>query len=394
MIAKSLGRPEAADLVGELLTMSLHALPHLYIQATQEFAHTMRRDRRTPTGLRIEGTNLRYAAISTLGIAQLADADQRELLAGNTAQDLVTVLASRGVAAPDLGGAALVGWATAEVGGVAPQDLFTRLLDAVRERATPRPTVDFAWTITALLAARHLGDVSDALEQAVERLLTSQGAAGIFPHALPRVSLGRYRAHVGCYADQVYPIQALSRYYAATGSAEALNAANRCADRICELQGSAGQWWWHYDVRTGNVVEKYPVYSVHQHAMGPMALIDLHEAGGTDHISSIAAGLSWLNTHPETTRPLRHHDSGAIWRKVGRHEPLKASRAIHSASTALSPRLQLRAVNQILPPGFVDYECRPYELGWLLYAWLSNNDRQQPAPTAAFDHVGEGSHGS
>jgi len=22
-----------------------------------------------------------------------------------------------------------------------------------------------------------------------------------------------------------------------------------------------------------------------------------------------------------------------------------------------------------MPPGRVDYECRPYELGWLLYAW-------------------------
>jgi len=27
---------------------------------------------------------------------------------------------------------------------------------------------------------------------------------------------------------------------------------------ICGAQGAAGQWWWHYDSRTGGVVEGYP----------------------------------------------------------------------------------------------------------------------------------------
>jgi hypothetical protein len=27
-------------------------------------------------------------------------------------------------------------------------------------------------------------------------------------------------------------------------------------------------------------------------------------------------------------------------------------------------------LDRMFPPGVVDHECRPYELGWLLVAWL------------------------
>ena len=123
-------------------------------------------------------------------------------------------------------------------------------------------------------------DVAAVAALGRDRLLEAQGPTGVFPHALPASSLGRLRAHVGCFADQVYPIQALARLAAADGDAVAMGAANRCAAAICAVQGSAGQWWWHYDARDGSVVERFPVYSVHQHAMAPMALFDLRRMRG------------------------------------------------------------------------------------------------------------------
>ena len=108
--------------------------------------------------------------------------------------------------------------------------------------------------LTAAVVAAPLGDTTEVADRASERLLAAQGPRGIFAHGLPATSQGRFRAHVGCYADQVYPIQALSRWSAATGNAKALAAANACATRICELQGDDGQWWWHCDVRDGTVV--------------------------------------------------------------------------------------------------------------------------------------------
>ena len=105
--------------------------------------------------------------------------------------------------------------------------------------------------LTALLAAGRFCDVTAHAAAAADRLRRSQGRAGLFPHALPRTSLPPYRSHVGCFADQAYPIQALARHHAVTGDENSLLAADRCAAHIVRLQGPAGQWWWHYDVRTG-----------------------------------------------------------------------------------------------------------------------------------------------
>jgi hypothetical protein len=364
-------RPQVDELVDELLQLSQRGLPLMYQASSQDFFQTVRRDPSSPSGVRGEGKNLRYAAIVALGVGQLSVSAQREMLAGASAAELTEAITSRGAKSADLGGAALTGWAAAEVLGAAPEEVFGRISREVQQ-AMPVPTVDYSWALTAFVAARKLGDFSALAEQAAHRLLAAQSRNGLFPHALPPQTLGRFRAHVGCYADQVYPIQALSRYYTATGDERALTAANRCAARIVELQGPDGQWWWHYDVRTGDVVEGFPVYSVHQHAMGPMALLDLLDAGGDDHSDAIALGLSWLRSHPETREDLIDGPTGVVWRKVGRREPLKAARSIRAVTTWLRPGLRLGALDRIIPPGVVDHECRPYELGWLLYAWLLN----------------------
>lgn len=373
------GHADVPGKVEKLTSMSLRALPAMFRSSSAEYVQTVRRDPAAANGLKQEGENLRYAAIVALGAAQLDEADQRPLFGGRSAFEYTDTVAARGVDAADLGGAALAGWAAAEIRREAPASLFERLVRTVKQ-ATPEPTVDYSWTLTALLAAQPFSAFDTTAEQAAERLMAAQGANGIFPHRLPRETLGRHRAHVGCYADQVYPIQALARYYAVTGEKRALEAANRCAAGIVGLQGSAGQWWWHYDVRNGQVVEGFPVYSVHQHAMGPMALFDLREAGGDDHLEAIALGLSWLDTHPETTDPLLDEATGAIWRKVGRREPRKAARSLRSVSTAVRPGLRLGVLDRLLPPGPIDYECRPYELGWLLYAWHAAGVVATPTP--------------
>jgi hypothetical protein len=369
LVAEVAGHEQISDTVGGLLATACRGLPAMHHPDRQTFVQTVRPA--GSSGLRGEGENLRYAAIVALGTAWLDPARQRDVLAGATAADLAATVAARGVGAADLGAAALSAWASAEIRRDAPEALFGRLQHEVRQ-GTAQPTVTYAWMLTALLAARSLADFDAAAGQAAERLLEAQGTSGIFPHALPRETLSRLRAHVGSYADQVYPIQALARYYAVTGHRRALDAANRCAARIVDLQGTSGQWWWHYDVRTGAVVEGYPVYSVHQHAMGPMALFDLLDAGGGNHRRAIGLGASWLRNHPETPRPLVDERRGVIWRKVGRREPRKVVRSLRSATTAVRPGLRLPWLDRVFPPGPIDYECRPYELGWLLYAWLAD----------------------
>ncbi|MGO4535833.1 hypothetical protein [Leifsonia sp. 2MCAF36] len=359
--------------VREYTDLALDGLPASFISDTLEFSQTVRHTEDGPTDrLTREGHNLRYAAIVALGLATVAEETQRVVLRGSTARDITEAAVVRAAGTRDPGAVALVAWAAAEVTGTPDERLLHRLA-RILDSGDPIPTVVASWMLTAAIASlavdHTVAHASDIARVARDRLLTAQGPQGIFPHALPASTLGRLRAHVGCFADQVYPIQALARLAAFTTDPEALYAANLCAARICELQGEAGQWWWHYDARDGSVVEKYPVYSVHQHAMAPMALLDLANSGGDDHRDAIFLGLDWLQTHPEVDEELVAEEHSMIWRKAGRREPAKAARKLAAVTTAIHPGWHLPGIDLIFPANRVDRECRPYELGWLLYAW-------------------------
>jgi hypothetical protein len=369
--SKSVGR-NAQERISSLMTLAVDGLAIIYQPGDEYFPHTMRgvRSGEGPA-LRPEGHNLRYAAIVALGLATVPSPSQRHVLAGNDASQLARSVAARAIGNQDPGVIALAAWAAAEAAGEFSAALFDDLTIRVGSNL-PMATVDTSWALSAAIAARNLGDTSALASTLADRLLAAAGSNGVFPHTLPAVAQSKIRRHVGCFADQVYPIQALSRWFMVSQDPAALAAANKCAQIIVDRQGPEGQWWWHYDVRNGAVVEGFPVYSVHQHAMGPMALHELQEAGGDDHAAAIALGLRWLDTHPEVIDELICERLSVVWRKVGRHEQRKIVRRMASLGTAAIPGFRLPFVDRVWPPGRIDYECRPYELGWLLYAWASN----------------------
>jgi hypothetical protein len=362
--------PDAAARVVHLAHVAVRGMPAAYLPATGEFAQTVR----GVTGahgahLRQEGTNLRYAAIAALGLDRLPRDVQRDILSGRDAAEIAVLAAQRAEHSPDPGAVAVSAWAAAEITGTFPTALVRRLTTWL-DTGRALPTVDAAWLLTAAVAANRFGDTDALVMRAASLLQRHIGPGGTHPHVLPPDEQSRWRAHVGSFADQVYPLQALARASVLTGERWMLDTANRTANQLCNLQGRGGQWWWHYDSRTGDVVEGYPVYSVHQHAMAPMVLFDLWEAGGADHRAEIARGLQWLDRHPEVVEELVSDRFGLVWRKVGRREPRKAARMLGAATTSFAPRWRTPGLDRLLPPVVVDHECRPYELGWLLYAWL------------------------
>lgn len=354
---------------GHFLNIAKQGLPAMHKNGA--FGHTLRAVKtKSNSTEQLEGDSLRYTAIAALGLSHVDRTAQQQILGGETAFDLAHMCAVRATTSADMGAIALAAWAAAEAGRFHSVPLFRQLVQILASD-TPIATVDCAWALSAGLAARQFGDTQLVVSLATERLMSGRSSSGLFPHMLPASATGLFRAHIGCFADQVYPIQALSRLHAAQANPEALSAAEACAERICALQGPAGQWWWHYDTRNGGVVEGYPVYSVHQHAMAPMALLDLREAGGSDYSQAIIKGMRWLDEHPEVSLPLVASEKGVIWRKVARREPRKAVRALSAVTTSLLPGLHVPGLDTLFPPIRVDYECRPYELGWLMYAWLS-----------------------
>jgi hypothetical protein len=376
------GAPGDAALLDRLLRIAQLRLAEQHDNG--EFVFTVTGEPQPGGGWRLRpaGTSLRYGAITALGLLRLPEPDQRTVLAGMRADDLVGQLAKRIDEISGVGDAALVCWAAAECGH-ADLDHAVQRLAALDQPERPVDVVSAAWVISALAAARPLVDVERHLAAARRRLLAARGAA-VYPHTTGP-DTPWYRAHVGSFADQVYPIQALARLHRSGDDPEALAVADTVAGAICSAQGAGGQWWWHYDSRSGAVVEGYPVYSVHQHAMGPMALLDLADAGGDRHLEAIRRGLRWMAGPPEgrsasaqsasaqsaSTVELVLDDPPTTWRKVARADPRKVVRGLRAASTRIVPGARLAALDRVYPPGVVDHECRPYELGWMLYTWLS-----------------------
>ncbi|GGK79559.1 hypothetical protein Sme01_21610 [Sphaerisporangium melleum] len=363
----------AAELADRMVDLSVRGLPPGY--AGGMFVFT-RRGRRGDDGSWTavpEGRSVRYSAIVALGAAALPADGQRAALAGDTVHDLVGNLVKELPAVTNLGDAALIAWAAAETGHSGLEDALRRLaeLEGGLSSGDPVHTVEAAWALAALVAARRgSGDAAldGPLATARERLLTGLRGDRLYRHVIGPASW--YRAHVGCFADQVYPLQALARLHAYTGDAEALAAAEQIAAGICEAQGPQGQWWWHYDARTGGVVEGYPVYSVHQLSMAPMALLDLADAGGTSYLKEIALGLHWMTSRPEVDDELIVEELDLTWRKAARDDPKKIVRGVRAVASAINQGSRIGVLDRIYPPLAVDRECRPYELGWLLYAWL------------------------
>ncbi len=131
---------------------------------------------------------------------------------------------------------------------------------------------------------------------------------------------------------------------------------------ICQAQGPRGQWWWHYDASNGGkveVVDAYPVFSVHQHGMAPMVLLEAGEAFQQDFTPWINKGLQWIDGRNELNFDMR--DYSVIWRSIERTSMKRHWDTIFNRAASGSEHAP-HDLN-------VRFECRPYELGWLLYAW-------------------------
>jgi hypothetical protein len=371
---------DSAELVDRLVRVAGTGLPGM--QTAAGLVCTTRRFSAAGVVAEPEGWSLRGTAITVLGVRHLDEGGQRRVLGGRTVAEVCGILVDRLPSTNSPGDAALAVWAAAACGHDGVGEALRRL-DVLDAGLGGRLVVDLAWTVSALVAAREVADVERRLDHARTRLLGSRtGTGDLFGHVAGPDLVTRYRRHVASFADQAYAIQALARLHASGGDATALAAADRCARRVSARQGPAGQWWWHWDVRTGEVIEGYPVHSAHQYALAPMALLDLADAGGEAYPEEIRRGLSWLVAAPEVDEPLVLDGPGLIAHGVHRGDPGKLVRGARTLGSAVSPTLRLRTLDRIWPPTTVDRECRPWALGWLLDCWLTPQRTGRPAPTA------------
>jgi len=317
----------------------------------------------------LEGVSRRYTATALIGLTGEDENILTRILSDHSPDEVCGNLLNNIANMNELGELALTTWAARRLEHPHTQ----KAIDALKHFCKLKnsyPTVELSWALTALVIDSCQATDMILAKKLAEILMDSfNKQSKTFLHGPSRKGLSSLFSHVSCFADFVYPIQALSHYYQATSDSRAAEIACSCAEHICKLQADDGQWWWHYDNRTGKVLEGYPVYSVHQDSMAPMALFALKNAFGKDYSEAIRKGLEWLLNSSEINGSLIDMERKVIWRKVARREPFRLVRKMQSAASSLNHNLRLPGTNVLFPPVSIDYESRPYHMGWILYAW-------------------------
>jgi hypothetical protein len=358
----------AAASIEQILPLALNGLQPMFSPARQLFCHRLVRTRH---GLLAEGLSPRYSAMTLLGLNRYAR--QTPAFA---VPELAAALVRDASWLEGIGDLGLLLWTCAEIVPELLDECVVRTTatGALERSAEARTgaTMELAWFLTGvakvvLAAPAQRWKWHQVAQACYELLRRNQGSAGFLGHRASRTGpLGWIRGRIGSFADQVYPILAFTHFAEAFESGSALTAAQACAQAICAAQGPLGQWWWHYDARNGRVVQRYPVYSVHQDGMAPMALFALGRATGQDFSEPIMKGLNWIYGLNELGQDMRDLPAHVIWR------------AIRFSSRARLLQQEFRFWRQSTfdgtsAPGLtVLHECRPYHLGWLLYAFAGH----------------------
>jgi hypothetical protein len=349
-----------------LNSLSVRGLAPMFDGQSQLFCNRLVR---TEKGLKREGLSPRYTLMTLMGLHRgeafgLRHPFHSKAILNGLLKD-TNWLDSIG----DLG---LLLWTCALIAPERFEGVYRNLdvtgaMDHYRD-ASEGHTMEMAWFLAglahgALAGQKSLPGLAELAEKSYEVVRGNQGGNGIFGHLAAGGGLaGAFRGRLGSFADQVYPIYAFSKFSRAFDHEEALKHAQACAETICSVQGPLGQWWWHYDSRVGRVVGKYPVYSVHQDAMAPMALFALSECSGQDYSTWIFKGLQWIFGQNELSFNLCDDYASIVWRCIYLPKP---ATYVREAASLLGFGPQSTVPNGLR----VRFEDRPYHLGFVLYAF-------------------------
>lgn len=365
--------------VRALCNLALARLPRMIDPATGLFMFGVSGDALVP-----RGTSVRYTAMSALGLER---AEAHGLGAPVDLDRLYEALGATLAGVDNLGDIGLVIWAAARRNRPLAERAL-RLVDEFPDHVHQRRSTSVHSTELALLTngltealAAGVGserDVRSRLDKAFRCLANQRGPSGLLPFARPAPAREapptlreRLRAELGFFDAQIYALLAALRRHEVLDDAEARAMARTIAERLLACQHPLGQWAWHYNVRTGTVVDLYPVYSVHQDGMAPMALLPAERLLGLATMPAVARGVKWLFGRNELNESLVDVEREVIWRSIRRTSPLrKVVYPLKLASLAeLGRGLDLGA--RLSSPDLleVDREMRPYHLGFCLYAF-------------------------
>ncbi|HXU88226.1 MAG TPA: hypothetical protein VFQ62_05185 [Methylomirabilota bacterium] len=353
-----------------LVEAALSALPRMLDPRSGLFVFTVR-----PSGP--SGQSLRYSCITLIGLTAAVRAGCRPRL---DLDCLVHGISEHWRDACRVGDLGLLLWCLSDYHQklTPTHEAVLKYVPTTADDLADLTSTELGWLVSGLSRTAQLApmrsDVCDRAHTAYRALRANQmHATGLFCYGgrAGGPVLRRLRRQLGFFDNQVYGIHAGVDYHRAFEERDALAMAERCAEQIMTAQGPLGQWAWHYDVRTGAVIDRYPVYSVHQHGMGPMALRAIADATGRRFDTALERSVTWIFGSNELGETMIDADCGVIWRSIRRRVAhRKLTHVFKLLNLAHLQRVRERLARMVNTSGHLerDLECRPYELGWLLLA--------------------------
>jgi hypothetical protein len=352
--------------IPSLNALALRSLVSLFDEEEKLFARCAYL---TKGGIQREVPSRKRTIIALLGLHRLAESGEAPPLDVRAIREAILADTSWVKSIGDLG---LLIWFTAEcdperLGKLFNNFHFEKVLEAY-EDARQACTGGLAWMLAGIAHARLacpglLPDLTDIAVDTYHLLQDNQSEGGIFGHA---ASLGFLQQifcnRMGTFADQMYAIYAFTAFARAFQIEEPLGSALRCANSIRVLQGELGQWWFLYDKRASRVVNRYPLCSLHQNGIAPVALLSLGEATGQSFHEAVYNGLSHVGNVYKVGDELRNLEHGLIWDSI-----MPKNRISNFGEGALS------YLNVSPRPGVENlkilHASRPDHFGWMLYAF-------------------------
>jgi hypothetical protein len=311
----------------------------------------------------LRGESIRYTLIVLLGLLRAEQAGLSVPIESARLRDSIERALGRPEVTP--GDFGLLLWVESRAGTDAVERLVGSMDESLRVHGglPAREGLELAWIVTGLATTAESGAGRSQLTRAVDQLLANQMPSGLFRHS----GAAGFRSRFPNFATEIYSVLALAMVARLGLDDRALLAARRAADRLLELQLPDGGWPWLYDAERGEVVERYEVYSVHQHGMAPMTLLELSEVSGDERYASAAKrGVPWLFGANELGQDMAPLDRGMTYRSIRRRRPLDRLWLYGNTALARSVGRPRSGRGRALE---VNRSCRPYELGWLVEAW-------------------------
>ena len=243
--------------------------------------------------------------------------------------------------------------------------VFTDALDRFNENREGR-TRELCFLLIGLSEVR-LSDgeepayLDELAYMARQLLFVCYGGFGVFRSVHHQSQMTKKKTRYGTFTDQAFAMYAFMRYAQAFDDPQSMEIALECAKHMTNVQGELGQWWSLYDAQTGEVARKYPVYSLNQDALAPLALLGIGERTGEDFSDEINDGILWLYRRNEIDLHLISQSLEVIWEGVHEGKKKLYAEDMVPSINILAPRDKPRSLA-------VAFECRPSHLGWLLFA--------------------------